>query len=661
MIDGELDGRRRVVIEGVTPEIDGGRFPIKRVTGEPVIVEADIFADGHDAIAAVLCWRRDEETAWRETAMWPLVNDRWRGQFTVGQLGRYCYTLIAWVDHFTTWARDLRKRVEAGQDVHVDLLIGADLVEAAASRPDGPARDALVAYANSLRAGERRLDYAFAPELTALMARYPDRARATHYSKELAVTVDPPLARFSTWYELFPRSLAREPGGHGTLRDVEDELPRVAAMGFDVLYLPPIHPIGRAHRKGPNNTVVAGPNDPGSPWAIGSDEGGHMAVHPQLGTVDDVRRLAEMARDHGIALALDIAFQAAPDHPYVREHEQWFRKRPDGTIQYAENPPKKYQDIYPFDFESDDWRAMWDELLSVVRFWRQQGVSVFRVDNPHTKAFAFWEWLIGSIKRDYPDTVFLSEAFTRPKVMYYLAKAGFTQSYTYFTWRNTAAELRDYLTELTQTEVAEYFRPNFWPNTPDILPEHLQAGGRPVFITRLVLAATLAANYGMYGPAYELLDNTPIEAGREEYLRSEKFEIKEWEERPDNIRDVITLVNRIRRENPALRANTTLRFHHVTNDQLLAYSKVSPDGANIILVVANLDPHHTQTGFVDLPLDELGIDPAQPYQAHDLLGQGRYLWHGSHNYVELNPHVLPAHIFRIRRRVSTERDFDYFM
>jgi starch synthase (maltosyl-transferring) len=386
-----------------------------------------------------------------------------------------------------------------------------------------------------------------------------------------------------------------------------------------------------------------------------------MAVHPQLGTVADVRDLAEAARRLGIELALDLAFQASPDHPYAEEHVAWFRQRPDGTIQYAENPPKKYQDIYPFDFESADWQGLWHELLEVTRFWVAQGVRVFRVDNPHTKPFAFWEWLIGEVKRETPEAIFLAEAFTRPKVMAYLAKAGFTQSYTYFTWRNTSWELREYLTELTRTPLAEYFRPNFWPNTPDILPEHLQVGGRPAFIARLVLAATLSSSYGIYGPAFELLDNTPLAPGREEYLNSEKYEIKNWQDRPDNLRELIAVVNRVRNENPALHSNTTLRFHPTTNEQLLAYSKTSDDGANAMLMVVSLDPHFTQSGFVELDLDALDLPADQPYQVHDLLGQGRYLWHGARNYVELNPHVTPAHIFRVRHHVRTERDFDYFM
>lgn len=666
------DGRRRVVIEGVTPEIDAGRFPIKRTVGEEVVVEADIFADGHDVLAAVLRYRRESDPEWTEVPMMPLGNDRWRGVFRTHELGRYRYTLVGWVDRFKTWARDLAKRVEAGQDVAVDLQIGAGLVDDAARRAEGPDALVLRSYAAALRGGGAEATReALSDELAVLMTRYADRSAATQYDRELVVVVDRERARFGAWYELFPRSCAHHPGTplpsgeepprHGTFADVEAWLPYVAGMGFDVLYLPPIHPIGRAYRKGRNNTLTAGPADPGSPWAIGATEGGHTAVHPQLGTLADFRALVARARDYGLEIALDLAFQCSPDHPYVREHPEWFRHRPDGSIQYAENPPKRYQDIYPFDFECADWRALWEELRAVVYFWIEQGVRIFRVDNPHTKPFRFWEWLIDSVKRDYPDVIFLSEAFTRPKVMYYLAKLGFTQSYTYFAWRNTRAELTEYFTELTQTPVREYFRPNLWPNTPDILTEPLQVGGRPAFMARLLLAATLGASYGIYGPAFELGEHVPLEPGSEEYHHSEKYEIKAWDvDRPDSLRDFIARVNRIRRENPALQSDHSLRFHPVDNPQLIAYTKATRDLTNVILTVVNLDPHYTQAGWVELPLEALGIDPHQPYQVHDLLGEARYLWHGPRNYVELNPHVVPGHVFRFRRRVRTEEDFEYF-
>ena len=656
------EGRRRVIIEGVYPEIDGGQFPIKRTVGEKVRVEADIFADGHDAITSLLLYRPESSRDWHEVPMQALVNDRWRGTFQVDHCEAYCYTLIGWVDHFKSWARDLEKRIEAGQDISVDREIGAALVDEAAARAEGSDATALQTYAGLLRNVNEPIEVALNAALSALMHRYADRTFATRYAKELKVVVERERARFSSWYEMFPRSASPEPGRHGTFKDVEARLPLIKEMGFDVLYLPPIHPIGTTFRKGKNNAVTSQPGEPGSPWAIGSPEGGHKSIHPELGTLEDFRHMVEVARGEGIDVALDIAFQCSPDHPYVTEHPEWFKHRPDGSIQYAENPPKKYQDIYPFDFETENWRELWEELKSVFTYWCEQGVRVFRVDNPHTKPFAFWEWTLAEVKKEYPDTIFLSEAFTRPRVLYRLAKLGFTQSYNYFAWRNTRHELTEYLTELTKTEVAEYCRPNFWPNTPDILTEYLQVGGRPAFITRLVLAATLGASYGIYGPAFELMENTPLEQGREEYMNSEKYEIKHWDiDRADSLRDIITLVNRARHENPALQSNEGLRFHETENEQLIAYSKTTPDKQNVILTVVNLDPHYTHSGWVHLPLAELGIDGEQPYQVHDLLGGGRYLWNGPVNYVELNPQAIPAHIFRVRHRVRTERDFDYYV
>jgi starch synthase (maltosyl-transferring) len=433
-------------------------------------------------------------------------------------------------------------------------------------------------------------------------------------------------------------------------------------MGFDVVYLPPIHPIGQQFRKGKNNSTTAEPDDVGSPWAIGSAEGGHKAIHPQLGTLDDFRRLVRRASELGIQVALDVAFQSSPDHPYVKEHPEWFRQRPDGTIQYAENPPKKYQDIYPFDFETPNWRALWKELKSVFSFWIEQGVTIFRVDNPHTKAFPFWEWCITELKQERPEVLFLSEAFTRPKIMYRLAKLGFSQSYTYFPWRNAKAELTAYLTELTKTPVREFFRPNQWPNTPDILTEFLQLRTRAAFVIRFLLASTLGANYGIYGPAFELLEGRPVRAGSEEYLDSEKYQIRHWSlEQPDSLRELITIVNKTRRANAALQSDWLLDFHPVDNDQLICYSKRTPDGTNVVLVVVNLDPHHMQSGFVNLALDVLGIDEDRPYQAHDMLTGARYMWTGRRNYVELNPSSIPGHLFVLRKRLRIETDFEYFL
>jgi starch synthase (maltosyl-transferring) len=658
------DGRRRVVIEGVNPEIDGGRFPIKRTVGETVVVEADVFADGHDLLGSVLRFRPEEASSWSESPMRPVVNDRWRGEFDVTDVGRYRYTLRAWVDRFATWRSDLVKRVEAEQEVSTDLLIGADLVERAARRAGADART-LRDAARLLRSGagsREGVEAALDPELSAVMERHPDRRHTVTYGRELVVVVDRERARFSTWYELFPRSTSPEPGTYGTFADVEARLPYVAGMGFDILYLPPIHPIGRTHRKGKNNATESGPDDPGSPWAIGSEEGGHTAVHPELGTIEDFDRLVTRAQEHGLELALDLAYQCSPDHPWVREHPEWFHHRPDGSIQYAENPPKKYQDIYPLDFETDAWRELWQALRDVVLFWIGHGVRVFRVDNPHTKAFAFWEWMISTVKEDHRDAIFLSEAFTRPKVMYRLAKLGFTQSYTYFTWRTAKWEFEQYFTELTQTPVREFFRPNLWPNTPDILTEQLQTGGRPVFMARLVLAATLGASYGIYGPAFEHMEAAPAIPGREEYLNSEKYEVRHWDlDRPDSLSDFVARVNAIRHQNPSLQSDWGLRFSPVDNEMLIAYTKSTEDRSNVIITVVNLDPHHVHSGWLELPLEDLGIDPTESFQVHDLLTGSRYLWGGPRAYVELDPNVVPAHILRVRRRVATERDFEYFL
>ncbi len=653
----------RVLVENVEPEVDGGRFPIKRTVGEEVVVAADLFTDGHEVLAGVLRYRHAQDKEWTEVPLTPLVNDRWTARFTVTQVGRYEYTVQGWIDRFASWRRDLGRRVEAGQDVASELLEGAELVSQAARRAGNSDGDWLTMQAEFLRregdpAARARL--AMDPALATVMARHADRTRGAVYSRTLAIMVDRERARFGAWYELFPRSTAVDPGKHGTFRDLEKRLPYVAAMGFDVLYLPPIHPIGRSYRKGPNNSLQAGPNDPGSPWAIGSEDGGHKAINPRLGTLADFDHLVSAAREHDLELALDVAFQCSPDHPYVREHPQWFRHRPDGTIKYAENPPKKYQDIYPLDFECADWQALWNELLDVVLYWGAHGVRIFRVDNPHTKPFRFWEWLIGEVRKRHPDTIFLSEAFTRPKVMRYLAKGGFTQSYTYFTWRNTKPELTEYFTELTQTPVREYMRPNLFANTPDILPEYLQYGGRNAFAIRFLLAATLGATYGIYGPPFENFENKALGHG-EEYLNSEKYEIRHWDWEKRNVfREFIALVNRIRRENPALQYDGRLKFYPVDNERMLFYGKTTPDLTNIILVIVNLDPHHMQSGWVRVPLEDLGLQGEEPYQVHDLLTDAHYLWHGEANFVQLDPAGPAAHILRLRRRVKTERDFDYY-
>jgi len=658
------EGRKRVVIENLRPEIDGGRYPIKRVVGEKVVVMADIFSDGHDSISARLLYRRHEKREWEEVPMRFLENDRWRGEFIVKEVGVYSYTVEGWVDHFKTWRRDLQKKFDAGQDVNVELLVGMEYVKEVSKKVPKEEQDKFHKVIESLKRGgdqKEAVALALSEEITEFMNRYPDKKFAATYEKELAIVVDRERALFSSWYELFPRSCYSEPGRHGTFKDCERILPEIGKMGFDILYFPPIHPIGKTNRKGKNNVLKVGSEDVGSPWAIGSKEGGHKSVHPQLGTLEDFERLVHKAKDHGLEIAMDLAFQCSPDHPYVREHPEWFKWRPDGTVQFAENPPKKYEDIIPLNFETEKWQELWKELKSVVLFWIEKGIRVFRIDNPHTKPFSFWEWLIGEIKKEYPDVIFLSEAFTRPKVMYRLAKLGFTQSYTYFTWRNTKREFIDFLAELTQSEVREYFRPNFWPNTPDILPEHLQYGGRPAFMIRLVLAATLSSNYGIYGPAFEFGINEAI-PGKEEYLNAEKYEIKYWrQEKPESLRDFITRVNRIRKENPSLQSTWNLRFYEVENETLLFYGKATEDFSNIILVVVNLDPFHTQSGWVKVPIGELGIEPNQPYLVHDLLSEDKYIWQGERNYVELNPQILPANILRVRKRLKRETDFDYFM
>ena len=657
-------GRNRAVIEGVTPEVDCGRFPIKRIVGDTVVVEADIFTDGHDSISGELLYRFEQETNWTHVTFKPLVNDRWQAEFTVSRIGRYQYTVVAWVDHLKTWRREFDARVAAGQHSLIDVKIGAGYISDYASRAVGADAATLANWAREL-SDSNDIDSATATALDderlATALSYPDERLQTRYALELEIVVDRERARFSTWYELFPRSTGSN-GAHGTFRDVEQLLPYIANMGFDVLYMPPIHPIGRGFRKGKNNSVAASADDTGSPWAIGAAEGGHQSILPELGTLEDFRHLVGAASVHGLEIALDIAFQTSPDHPFVVEHPEWFRWRPDGTVQYAENPPKKYQDIYPFEFETAAWRELWQELRNVFVFWIEQGVHIFRVDNPHTKPFAFWEWVIRSLKSDCPDLIFLSESFTRPKVMYRLAKLGFSQSYTYFAWRNAGWEIKEYLSEITRPPLSDYFRPNLWPNTPDILTEYLQSGQRQAFITRFILAATLGASYGIYGPAFELLEHEPVEPGKEEYRDSEKYQLRQWDlHQTDSLQDLIAQVNRIRRENVELQRNHNLHFHAFDNPELIAYSKTDDERKNVILTVVNLDPYHVQSGWLDLDLAQLGVDDSRPFQAHDLLTDERYFWSGRRNFVQLSPFSIPAHILKIRRHVRSENDFDYFM
>ncbi len=642
---------RTVWIGNVSPELDGGRFPVKREVGDLFEVSADILREGHEALAAHLKYRTVKDTAWREVRMEPQGNDRWIARFPLEENTRYLYTIEAYPDHYRSWAEDLKKRLAAGMDAGSELLEGAELLRRTLPRAAGADRRRLEARLADFEAAASpaaRARILLDEETAELMDTYPDRSAATAYDRELEVIADRARARFAAWYEMFPRSQGRIPGRHGTFKDCMDRLPDIAAMGFDVIYLPPIHPIGRRFRKGKNNALTAGPDDPGSPWAIGNEQGGHKAVEPALGSLEDFRAFVQAARDLQMEVALDYALQCSPDHPYVREHPEWFYARPDGSIKYAENPPKKYQDIYPLNFYCRDREALWEEMKSILLFWIEQGVRIFRVDNPHTKPIPFWAWLIGEVQAVHPDVIFLSEAFTRPKVMQALAKVGFTQSYTYFTWRNFKPELTDYFTELTRTDMAEYFRGHLFTNTPDILPPILQQGGRPAFKMRLALAATLSSLYGIYS-GYELCENEGI-PGTEEYRDSEKYEIRvrDWNA-PGNIKDYIARINAIRRENPALQEYRNLRFYESDDDNILFYGKRSFDGRNTTLVAVNLDPFETHQARVHLPLLEMGIGLEERFQVHELITDERHLWKGPAQTIRLDPQEEPAAIFRVSR------------
>ena len=658
-----------VVIENVQPLIDGGRYPVKVIAGDSLRIEADIFKDGHDRVSALLKWRRVGDVAWSQTAMTPLENDRWEGVMTLPENAIYEFTIEAWGDTFFSWQEEFRKKFQAGvSPLQSEILEGAAIVEQAgklAAEPADQARLAEIAALMRQSTPEEVHAIAHRPELEALMTVWADRRFSTELTPYPRVVADREAARFAAWYEFFPRSAEGLPDRGSTFRDCLGRIDDARAMGFDVIYFPPIHPIGYTARKGRNNSVTCEPGDPGVPYAIGNrfqkcpNGGGHKDVAPELGTLKDFEWLVRQIRKRGMEVALDFALNCSPDHPYVHEHPEWFFTRPDGTIKYAENPPKKYEDVYPLNYWCENWRELWDELTSIILFWVERGVKIFRVDNPHTKPVAFWEYLIGKVQEKHPDVIFLSEAFTRPKMMKVLAKAGFTQSYTYFTWRNHKQEIIDYFTELTQTEMVHYFRGNLWPNTPDILPYYLQTGGRPAFMVRAVLAATLSSVYGIYS-GFELCENTPV-PGREEYLDSEKYQFKgrDWNAE-GNIKDYITRINRIRRENRALQEYANLRFYHAENPNILFFGKMTASRDNIILVAVNLDPFHRHSSFVHVPLHEFGWMENETYQVHDLLTDERYIWNGSKNYVELDPHHTPAHIFRVRRWIARENDFDYY-
>ncbi len=657
----------RVNLVYVKPRVDGGRWPARRSIGEEVEVEAGLILDGHDKIAAEMLYRYEDEPE-RSVRMKLRWNDEYVAAFPVERLGRYYYRVRAWVDQFATWQDQFERRVKGGDteyEIRSELQAGAQLLRRAAEQAKGTAKKQLLDYADAFEAGD--VEAGRSPAALEL-ARANDPRVGLVESENCTVVADPALARFAAWYEFFPRSAGEPPLHHATLDEAAERLPRIKELGYDVVYLPPVHPIGLTNRKGKDNAPTAQPGEPGSPWAIGGDEGGgvrggHKSVHSELGGIEAFDRFVARAESLGLKVALDIAYQASPDHPYVHDHPDWFARRPDGTVRYAENPPKKYQDVHPFDFESPDWENLWQELKSVFEFWIDHGVRIFRVDNPHTKPFAFWEWCIGSLRAEHPDLIFLAEAFSRPKIMYQLARLGFNNSYTYFTWRNTKDELVSYCEELFQTEVAEYFRPNFWPNTPDILHDYLVHGGRPAHVIRFVLAATLSSAYGVYGPPYEHVDNEQ-HPKREEYANNEKYEIRTWNwHDPHSLQRFMRRVNRIRQENPALHFMRNLRFQRVENEgaenqHLLAYTK--QHGDNLLLVVVNLDPYHGHDGWVHLPLEDLDLPEDHPYEVHDLLGGGHYYWQGAWNYVRLDPHVMPAHIFRIHYHQRTERDFPTF-
>lgn len=637
-------GKNRVIIENVQPVVDGGMFPAKRSVGERVDVTASIFGDGHDHIRASAFYKKEKEGEWIEIPMTATFNDEWTASFYVSEKGNYFYTIHAWIDHFDTWYDGFKKKAAAKVDVKVELLEGAEML-----RKLGEKKPALIALARKLEDKTHygdEIELILSEDFEKVVKDNPLKEIFTSIDKEYSVFVEHPKTNFSSWYELFPRSASLD-NKHGTFQDCIKLLPRIASMGFDVLYFPPIHPIGKSNRKGKNNNVRATASEPGSPWAIGSDEGGHKSILPALGSLADFKKLIIEAKKNDIDIAMDIAFQCAPDHPYVKEHPTWFKLRPDGSIQYAENPPKKYQDIYPFNFESDDWQALWEELRSVFFYWIDQGVKIFRVDNPHTKPIPFWEWVIAEIKQKDPDIIFLSEAFTRPKIMASLAKVGFTQSYTYFTWRVAKQELVDYMNELVYGPSRNIFRPNFWPNTPDILPYHLQHQGENSFIMRYALAATLSSNYGVYGPAYEFYENTPME-GKEEYFNSEKYEVRHYDwKRTNRMTDIMTMLNKSRKENKALQSTWNIQFCTIENPNLLAYLKATDDLSNIILAVVNLDPNTPQSGYVQLPKNKLGLGDKINVKLTDLVTDENYTWAQEWNFVEVNPHKMPFHLFKL--------------
>jgi starch synthase (maltosyl-transferring) len=639
----------RIAIEAIAPAVDDGRFAVKRTVGQVVTVTADVFADGHAKIAVALLWKPADEAAWRELPMVALPNDVWQASFVPERIGRHVYTVESWVDHYAEFQNEITKKQAAGVNIDLERLEGIALLKAASGRLGEQAGDlALVLEAEKGASPEQAVALFNAPKTRAAMELADPRPFRVRHDP-LPLDIERRAAGFSSWYEIFPRSQSGDANRHGTFDDVIRVLPRVREMGFDVLYFPPIHPIGQKNRKGRNNTLTPGPEDVGSPYAIGSADGGHDAIHPELGTLEDFRRLRDAAAENGLELALDFAIQCSPDHPWLKEHPDWFDWRPDGTIRYAENPPKKYEDIVNVDFYTEGaMPALWIALRDVVLFWVNEGVTLFRVDNPHTKPLPFWEWMIGEVRARAPEAVFLAEAFTRPKVMYRLAKVGFGQSYTYFTWRNTRQELTEYLQELNEAPVSDFFRPHFFVNTPDINPEFLQTTGRPGHLIRAALAATLSGLWGVYN-GFEVCEARPVQPGKEEYLDSEKYEIKVWDyDRPGNITAEITALNLLRRENPALQTHLGVTFLASGHENIMLFVKATPDGGNVVLVAVCMDPNVPLESYIELPQYAMGLPNGAGLIAEDLIAGGEQRWDGSHRYLRLDPHALPYAIWRLR-------------
>jgi starch synthase (maltosyl-transferring) len=645
-----MQNQSRIVVENIAPQINNGEVCIKRVVDEIVNVTADVLVDGHDVLQANLLFKHEKEKKWSEIRMSPTDNDQYIANFHTPKQGFYSYKIEGWVDYVLNWQHGLKRKIDDSQHVNSELLEGADLISSLtqkASKEDKTYLLHLISIFKNTDNYSEAIKEAISNKLTDIFKKYPQKF-LTETSKEFKVYVDRKKARFSTWYEFFPRSASEQEGKHGTFKDCHRLLPRVAKMGFDTLYFPPIHPIGEVNRKGKNNTTVAQDGDVGSAWGIGSKKGGHKDIHPELGSLEDFKNLIIKAKELGIEVAMDYALQAAPDHPWVKEHPDWFKWRPDGTVQYAENPPKKYQDILPIYWESKDFKNLWQECLDTLLYWINCGVNVFRVDNPHTKPYYFWGWIIAEVKKQHPDVLFLAEAFTKPKVMQQLAKQGYTQSYTYFTWRDSKHELIEYMNDLTQTEQREYMSPNFWPNTPDINPYHLQGAPESKYLQRYALAGTLSSNIGIYGPVFEQMISDPI-VGKEEYYMSEKFQLCHYDWFKENkVTTLISKINHIRKENESYQQTNNIKFIETGNDQIIAFYKWNDDRTNETITIITLDAYNSQSGSVQLPLHDLKVNHGQKVEVEDLVTRNKYDWYNEWNYVELHA-TLPFHIFKINK------------